>query len=413
MARIFKNSLIMMMILLSSCNKPSQKEEPETASPENHQTGSFGYDLNFLRSYDSTLILLGEGNSQVIVSPRYQAKVFTSTTEGNPGRSFGWVNYKAFSAPLDVHMNAYGGENRFWLGPEGGVFSLYFEKGKEMVFENWKTPSPIDTEPWSVTSQDHRSVSLNKQMQLTNYAGTNISLNVARKISLLDRASIEEKLKISLDSLKSVGYITDNSITNTGEKEWTEKTGMPCIWILDMFKPSPGTTVIIPYNTEGINESVKVATTDYFGEIPADRIPFKDGILFFKADGNKRSKLGVGPLRAKPIAGSYDAQNKIVTITFFDVDPSGKYLNQEWNTTKAPFTGDAVNSYNDGPLDDGSVMGPFYEIESVSPAAFLKPGESLSHQHIVIHLTGDEKVLSEILNEVFGVTSEEVGRMLP
>lgn len=404
----------MMIILLSSCNKPNQKEEADTTLPEHYQAESFGYDLNFLRSYDSTLVLLGEGNSQVIVSPKYQAKVFTSTTEGNHGPSFGWVNYKAFSASIDLHMNAYGGENRFWLGPEGGVFSLYFEKDKEMVFENWKTPAPIDTEPWSVASQDNSSVTLNKEMQLTNYAGTNISLSGERKISILDRASIEEKLKISLDSsLKSVGYITDNSITNTGENEWTEKTGMPCIWMLDMFKPSPETTVIIPYKTEEITKSVKVATTDYFGEIPPDRIKYKDNILFFKADGNKRSKLGVSPLRAKPIAGSYDAQNKIVTITIFDVDPSGKYLNQEWNTTKPPFSGDAVNSYNDGPLDDGSIMGPFYEIESVSPAAFLKPGESLSHQHTVIHLTGDEKALSEILNKMFGVTSEEVSGILP
>ena len=53
------------------------------------------------------------------------------------------------------------------------------------------------------------------------------------------------------------------------------------------------------------------------------------------------------------------------------------YLNQEWNIIKPPFSGDAVNAYNDGPLADGSQMGPFYEIETVSPAAFLKPGESI------------------------------------
>jgi len=183
---------------------------------------------------------------------------------------------------------------------------------------------------------------------------------------------------------------------------------MPCIWILDMFKPAPETTVIIPYKTEGIDSSVKVATTDYFGEIPSDRIRYKNGVLFFKADGNRRSKLGIGPLRAKPLAGSYDAVNNVLTITMFDVDTSGKYLNQEWNTTKPPFSGDAVNAYNDGPLDDGSIMGPFYEIESVSPAAFLKPGGSLSHRHTVIHLTGEEAALAYIMNEIFGVSREDV-----
>jgi hypothetical protein len=88
----------------------------------------------------------------------------------------------------------------------------------------------------------------------------------------------------------------------------------------------------------------------------------------------------------------------------FDVDSSGRYLNQEWSTTKPPCSGDAVNAYNDGPLDDGSIMGPFYEIESVSPAAFLNSGESLSHQHSVFHFTGNENSLDGLLQKLFGVS---------
>ena len=49
-----------------------------------------------------------------------------------------------------VHMNAYGGENRLWLGPEGGRFSLFFPKGAKMEFANWKTPAAFDREPWRV-----------------------------------------------------------------------------------------------------------------------------------------------------------------------------------------------------------------------------------------------------------------------
>ncbi|HEX5168969.1 MAG TPA: DUF6786 family protein [Cyclobacteriaceae bacterium] len=409
-----KRYLVIVMILLSSCNKSNQKVEEKNIH-ETFGAGTFGYDLDFLRGYDSAILLLqGEGDSRLIISPKYQGKVFTSTTGGNAGQSFGWINYKAFSAPIDPHMNAYGGENRFWLGPEGGVFSLFFEKGTDMVFENWKTPSPIDTEQWSVVTHDDQSVVLKKDMDLANYTGAKLTLSVDRKISILDRAAITDRLGLPLDSaVKSVGYVTDNTITNRGENTWTEKTGMPCIWMLDMFKPSPATTIIIPYNTEGINPAGKIATTDYFGEIPPDRIRYKDGVLFFKADGNKRSKLGINPLRAKSVAGSYDAQNHVLTVTLFDVDPSGKYLNQEWNTKKPPFSGDAVNAYNDGPLDDGSIMGPFYEIESVSPAAFLKPGESLSHQHMVIHLTGDESALGKIMKEIFGVSNEDVDQALP
>jgi hypothetical protein len=56
------------------------------------QEGSFGYDLQFLQKFDSVIILKErEGNAQIIVSAKYQGKVFTSTSEGNKGASFGWI----------------------------------------------------------------------------------------------------------------------------------------------------------------------------------------------------------------------------------------------------------------------------------------------------------------------------------
>src|ERR1700733_12899856 len=75
--------------------------------------GTFAYDLQFLYKRDN-IIILRDGNSAVIVSPKYEAKVFTSTADGDKGPSFGWVHYKAFDGPLDLHMNAYGGEDRLW-----------------------------------------------------------------------------------------------------------------------------------------------------------------------------------------------------------------------------------------------------------------------------------------------------------
>jgi hypothetical protein len=370
-----------------------------------HAQGTYGYDVAFLQQYDS-VILLKDEESQVVVSPKYQAKVFTSTADGANGKSFGWVNYKAFTALPDAHMNAYGGENRFWLGPEGGPYSLYFSKGKEMVFENWKTPPPIDTEAWAVVNKSAQSVQLQKSMTLTNYAGTEMQLLADRTVTILQRNEIAGKTGLSLSNpVKAVGYRTDNKITNTGQQSWNEKTGAPCIWMLDMFTPSPSTVIVIPYKKEGTG---KVATTDYFGEIASDRMKYKDSILLFRADGKSRGKLGLGPARAKPVAGSYDAQNGVLTIALFDVDASARYLNQEWSVTKPPFSGDAVNAYNDGPLQNGSQLGPFYEIESVSPAAFLNPGASLTHQHTVLHFTGSEQALEPIARQLLGISLAEV-----
>jgi hypothetical protein len=391
-----------LFITVISCSESKEEQKPVDGP-----RGSYAYDKNFLLEHDGQIVELKNGSSSILVSPTFQAKVFTSTADGNEGKSFGWINYKAFGGTIDPHMNAYGGENRLWLGPEGGRYSLYFKKGDSMVFNYWKTPAPIDTESWQVDKQDDRSVTLKKDISLTNYTGSSLKMNVTREITIHDKGEIEKDLSVALgDSVKYVGYTTNNTLKNTGDAAWTEQTGMPCIWILDMFNPSDSTVIVIPYKPA--SQGANVATTDYFGEIPADRIKFSNNVLFFKADGKKRGKLGIAPQSALPFAGSYDAQNNVLTITSFSVDNNAKYLNQEWNTVKPPFSGDAMNAYNDGPLTDGTQMGPFYEIESVSPAAALKPSDEIKHVHSVYHFTGSKEQLNAIAQKVLGASIENI-----
>lgn len=412
MKKYVLHSLSLLMIVAASCNDGNNNQQLQVRNENSasYKPGSFGYDLKFLKQHDSVVVLESDnGTSQIIVSPKYQAKVFTSTADSKDGLSFGWVNYKAFSGPVNEHMNGYGGENRFWLGPEGGRFSLYFKPGSEMVFDNWKTPASFDTEAWNVVTKTAGSVAMQKEMNLVNYKGTQMQLLVDRTITILNRQQIAEKVGVPIDhTVKVVGYETQNVLINKGSNEWTDESGMPCIWILDMFKPTPSTIIVVPFENTTGQSFAKVATTNYFGEIPADRIKHTNDVLFFKADGKSRGKLGIIPGKARPVAGSYDAENKILTVNMFDVEPESKYLNQEWNTTKPSFSGDAVNAYNDGPLADGTQMGPFYEIESVSPAAFLKPDQSLSHSHSVFHFTGPEASLDMVAKKLFGVTLQEI-----
>lgn len=371
------------------------------------QKGTFGYDLAFLQKKDSVVVLQSsDGMAKAIISPKYQGKVFTSTADGDTGKSFGWINYKTFDEQPDSHMNAYGGEDRLWLGPEGSKFALFFKQGTKMEFSNWHTPAAFDRESWELVGKNDTQVTLKKNMTLQNYAGTNLKIKVDRGISLMTRKEIQASLDVQPDStVKLVGIRTENSITNTGSTAWTTITGAPCLWNLDMFTPSPGVIIVIPYNE---NASGKVATTDYFGQIPNDRVTYKDGHLFFKADGKSRGKLGMPAVRTKAIAGSYDVVNNVLTIAMFDVDTKATYLNQEWTPDKDPLVGDAVNAYNDGPLANGSQMGPFYEIESVSPGAFLKPGEKLNHQHCIFHFTGNKTALNKIAIKTLGVSLKDI-----
>ncbi|MES1160053.1 MAG: DUF6786 family protein [Bacteroidota bacterium] len=374
------------------------------------EKGRFSYDLRFLQQHDSVQVLKSNGGqAQVIVSPKYQAKVFTSTAEGDSGLSFGWVNYKAFSGPVDAHMNGYGGENRFWLGPEGGNFSLFFKPGAEQVFANWKTPAAFDTESWEVAEHTDKSVTLKKAMELQNYKGTQLKLAVDRRIEILEAGETAQAIGMAVPGgVKAVAYTTDNKITNTGSIEWTEKTGMPCIWILDMFRPGDETVIVVPYKKTDTAGYRKAVTSNYFGEVPAERLKHTDEVLYFRADGKSRGKLGIKPEYAKTAIGSYDAKNKVLTVVRYEVGTGAKYLSQRWNTTDPSFQGDAVNVYNDGPLENGTQMGPFYELESVSPAAFLKPGNSLEHRQTVCHFTGSEEALDGIARQLLGVSLADI-----
>ena len=391
-----------------SCVSNSKKEK----SMKDYEKGTFGYDLNYLQQKEDGLVVLStdEGESKIIVSAKYQAKVFTSTAEGLSGKSIGFVNYRIFdSGVIDEHMNGYGGENRFWFGPEGGRYSVYFAPGAEQVYDNWHTPKSIDTEPWDITSANEKKVSFRKEMELTNYLGNKLKVQVDRKVSLIESSEIESSLGIKMSpNLSAVAYTTDNEIVNLNDFAWTDETGTICIWILDMFIPAPKAVTVIPFNEGDEKDLGKIVTSDYFGEIPAGRLKIEGNIIYLKTDGKYRSKLGLNGKRTKAVAGNYDPGMKRLTITTFEVNKDAIYLNQEWNPTKNPLIGDAMNAYNDGPLDDGSIMGPFLEVESVSPAAFLEPMKSMSHKHTVYHFIGEDVDLDLVARKILGVSIAEI-----
>ena len=398
-----KMVLMLGLVVLSGC----------LTVPKGAKKSSFSDDVAFLRKHIDVVVLSDRSaKGQVAVAPGLQGRVMTSTANGAAGDSYGWINRELIASGKTVeHINVYGGEDRFWIGPEGGQFSVFFAKGVPFDLEHWYTPAPIDTEPFGMVSQDGRKMVLCKDMELTNYSGSKFELRVDREVRVLERKEIALALGIEpVPAVRAVAFESRNTITNSGTTPWQKETGLLSIWILGMFNPSPETTVVVPFVKGDEALLGAVVNDNYFGKVPDDRLVRGDGVLYFSGDGAYRSKIGLTPQRAKPVLGSYDMQRKVLTIVQYNKPSFGHdYVNSMWELQEEPYRGDVVNSYNDGaPSPDAKPLGPFYELETSSPAAKLGVGGTMTHIHRTIHLTGEESELDPISRKLLGVSIADI-----
>ena len=373
------------------------------AAPPASGAPSFADDVAFLGKHGALHVLEGPGGARVALSAKYQGRVMTSAVEQS-GPSFGWTNRDFIAAgKTGTQFDNYGGEDRFWLGPEGGQFGLYFPPGKPYTFDTWQVPAALQEGAWEMTDATPTRAVFRKTMTLTNWSGAPFTIGVERTVALVEVPAAE--------GVRAVAYETVNKITNKGKAAWKRDTGLPSVWILAMFAPSPDARVIVPFETGPATKGTPIVNDAYFGKVPSARLSVHEdrGFLVFTADGKERGKIGLAPARAKPMLGSYSAQSKLLTVVQYDKPKSTAYVNSMWEKQKAPYAGDVVNSYNDGsPAPGKPPLGGFYEIETSSPAAELAPGQSLVHTHRTFHLVGEQSALEPLAKKMLGVSLADV-----
>ena len=408
-------------LVASACATSSAPpaEHATAAEPRRAPSVTFADDLAFLRKHSDLVILSDRAHmARVIVAPQYQGRVMTSTATGDLGASFGYIHRENIeNGQRAEHINVFGGEDRFWLGPEAGQFGLFFAPGAPFDLAHWQTPEAIDWSPWYVSSQSAHAVSLFRPMQLINHSGTTFTLKAERTIRVLERGAIAQAFGITVpENAGIVGYESENIIRNQGDAPWRKDTGLLSIWTLGMFKPSPRTTVVLPYRPGAEKELGPIVNDAYFGKVPSSRLRIDDNAnaVFFRGDGQERGKIGIPGPRAKPIVGAYDAQDRVLTLVQYNLDPSATdYVNSLWIQQEQPYAGDVVNSYNDGPPEPGKrPLGPFFEIETSSKAAALVPGQALTHVQRTLHIVGPREVLDDIAQRTLGVTLERIENAL-
>lgn len=407
-------SVLAGVILMSSCGRCVVCDQGKDVEMVDDAAPLFADDLAFLQD-NTDVILLREGRAAVAVVADYQGRVMTSSFDLETGPSFGWLNRElieeGFLPPeeregkLQNHIHALGGEERFWLGPEGGQFSIFFKPDSPFDFEHWKTPACIDTESYAVKSRNDTEVAFEHECRLVNWSGSRLHVGIERTVRLLSATDVTDRYGIDIGDLSMVAYETENTITNFGKEAWTKESGMISIWLLGMYPPTPGTTVVIPFKSGPEEELGPKVNDAYFGKVPEEYLRVEEDVLFFKGDGTYRAKIGISPARSKDIAGSYDRDSGVLNLVVFKAPQEHPgYVNSMWELQDDPFSGDAINAYNDGAAAPGlDPLGPFYELETSSPAADLKPGESLTHSQTTLHLHGSKAAINRIALETLGV----------
>jgi len=392
-----------------------------TGGGDLHQTKStFASDLEFLRKHTDVVVLGSTPGAQVIVAPAYQGRVMTSTTGDRDAPGFGWIGRAAIqSGKRQPHMNVFGGEDRFWLGPEGGQFALYFPPGAKFDLSQWQVPEAFDWGAWDVASRSATEVRFRKRMTLTNHSGTKLEVDVDRTVRLLTRDAAAQQLgpfdgaqgRNALGSaVQMVAFESSNTIANAGSAAWQAQSGLVSVWILGQFNPSPLTTIAIPFEPGPESERGPIVNDAYFGKVPANRLVVANAVVFFKGDGQYRSKIGLSPSRARSVAGSYDRSTHTLTLVQYTRPADAReYVNSMWEIQREPYKGDVINSYNDGPPAPGQPpLGPFYELETSSPALALAPGQRYTHVHRTFHLVGPEADLDRIARATLNVSLAEL-----
>jgi len=376
---------------------------------------TFAEDLALLCERAPAVVLASEdGQAQVAFAPLYQGRAMTSSLDGAEGRSLGWINRaQVASGERTPHMCVWGGEDRFWVGPEGGQHGIFFPPGAPFSFEHWQVPEAIDWGGWEVLEVASDSARFHQRALFQSWSGTLFEATLERAVRLLGRRELAAHLGLELsDKVRAVGFQSDNTLENVGPEPWTRKHGLLSIWTIGMFPASDACTVVVPFRKGHERELGPIVRSDYFHLPGPDRLAVerRKGALFLRADGRFRSKLGVPRPRAHPWLGSWDEGSAVLTLVHYDLpEEASEYVDARWKRHADPYDGDVVNAYNDGPPDSSTAaMGSFYELESSSPVHPLAPGEHLRHLHRTIHLAGPESALDRVAQATLGVKLEEI-----
>lgn len=341
---------------------------------------------------------------QALVCPSLAGRVMGTTYDGGQGDFGGFIDARAFKEGMKDIWDNWGGEERYWLCPEGGQFGLMFG-GRQDCFDNYTVQDGINNQKYELIdlSKTGASLTMRASFELVNATGTKFHVGCVRRTTVLDDCPYVVGAGPEIDF---VGFQSESTVTNLGDNSWTRETGCLAHWHLGQFLPGPRVIVIIPFRQGEIADPP--IREDYFrdfcidGRMPANRYWRKDGFALFKADGKVRTKIGQNRSRATGILGSYDLESSEMVLMEYDLYPNLEYAASYWYEQAEPYNGDCISFSAEGPGAPGEPDGRCYELESMSPAMLLAPGQSFTFRTRTMHVKGPRIALAGICRKHLG-----------
>jgi len=360
---------------------------------------------------DDAIVLEGEDGAKILVSPRLQGRIM-NTAVGSEDE-VGWICYPEIrEGETHPGFNNFGGQDRFWLGPEGGPYSIYFAPGVEFKREIWVVPADFDKGPFTVVEKTPARVLFRRDMNLSNYKGTKFMAKVDREVGIVPADAMQKDIAVAVPAgVRYAGSYSLNTLKNGGAEPWKKDTGLLNIWILGQFVPGPRTTIIAPFKP---GEGQPYRDDVYFGKVPQERLKVAGSTVLMKADGRYEGKFGIPQSRTTGLAGSFDFDRNLLVIVKFDVPASpALYADSAWKTDLPdPYAGDLFQCYNSDRTKRPDGRYAFYELESVSPSVELEPGQSILHKQSTYCFQGDYEALKGIAKAVLGADLDEIQKQM-
>lgn len=401
-------------------------ESPAVKSTQNPtQVGKI---ISLLKQARADPIVLHDDdrNQLVVVAPNLVGRVICTGMDGTESQTNAFVNAQqiregfstsGYAARTGEGWNNFGGAERIWFAPEGGPHGFFFKPGVEQNWHNYLMSEPLQAISYETTEvgKDGRSVTFEAPVEMTSYAGHEVTLHVKRTISLLEDCPFALGLSGKVDF---VGFESRTCAKNLGDRR-LDKTSTPvAIWTVGIFNPGPQVIVLLPYKEGSDSELGNPITTEYFRYfLSADRDDAflarhwsdEAGCVLVKADGKAQLKLEMLKRRSLGRLAAVDLGKNEITIVDFNLYPELDYAASFF----LPYDGDPL---------DGGVMSAFmnvgqplsaenpalFELETCSPIMELNPNAQFCHASRTYRVRTDRQGLMELCERFFNVDEKRL-----